>query len=254
MSTNRLYLFYGCILSLTLLVALFAMRLYQPTLLDIDVKWLVVAALPILIALVVGRFIHGFKGFGVELSVAAEAAKPIISSQSIKKNVESIEPTGVMEKLGIEALENIPEVSKQKVTVLTFVLGKFDYYKLQVVKEYLRKLPNVKYFAVVDQNHEFIALVPLPENGEKSRKDQFISSFLRMIEENSLTNFNFSYSKEYVPETETVIDTLRLLHRSVHPFIAVVNKEMTFVGYATETSLQKALADAVLKDYDNKQG
>lgn len=59
-------LVWGSLVSLTIIVILFVLKSCCPQLLETQTQWLIVAAVPLIIALIVGKLIKNFKGWGVE--------------------------------------------------------------------------------------------------------------------------------------------------------------------------------------------
>ncbi len=58
---------YGLVISLVILLILLLLQHYSASLLNLETRWLVVAGVPIIIALIIGGYIYKFKGFGIEL-------------------------------------------------------------------------------------------------------------------------------------------------------------------------------------------
>jgi len=147
-------LLYAGITSTAGLVILFGIRIYAPTLLDIDIKWLAAISVPILLALIAGKFITKVKLMGVDVEIAAQDR--VIDHEEI---IQIFHGFAVLEKSNVEILDLFTLEDRKKPNVLEFVQARNDYYQAGAIAEYLRRLPRVQFFLIRNIAGDFVALL-----------------------------------------------------------------------------------------------
>ena len=98
--------------------------------------------MPLLFALITGGYIKRFKGFGIELE--SQLKNPIKNTTLLVSDVIDELPSD--EKKSNKYLAYISQETRNKIERLSFNLGNKNYYNTYVIKEYLRAMPNIKYF------------------------------------------------------------------------------------------------------------
>ena len=112
------------LLSIGLFGLFISLHIKNSKFLTIDSKWLLISGLPILIALIVGGYIHKFKGFGIELETSLK--NPIGQVNLIATDV--LESISGRDKGSISSVEKLPSSELIKYHRLSFVNGKRNYY------------------------------------------------------------------------------------------------------------------------------
>jgi hypothetical protein len=243
-------LLYACILSLAALVIMFGIRVYAPTILDIDIKWLVVAAIPIILALIVGRFITRFKWMGIDVELAAGGR--IIDHEEVFQIIASF---AAQRKDDLDVLRAMSPEQKIRPNVLAFVLGKANYYQEGAVVEYVRELRNVQFFMILDKAGKFVAMIdfyrPLFENQNYENVYRFI---LELQEGQIPSGFGIIITSRVSANTK-IIDAYKRLRRE-YPEVLLVfsddNPELP-VGFITMEMVERYLANLVVKIVDKEQ-
>lgn len=152
---NQFYLILSILLSIGLLSLFFFFKSQDYLFMDLDVKWILVAGLPVLVVLLLGGYIKSFKGFGVELE--ANLAEPLPPSLV---SIPTYVPQQSLTKASMAYLFSMSDHSKLTITMLRMESGKKGYYDPMAVMEYLKALPNVSYIEVVNHKKEFQYLIP----------------------------------------------------------------------------------------------
>lgn len=246
MNNKRLYLIYGCILTLAIFIFLFIVKIFCPTLLDIDTKWLIIACLPILIALIVGEYIKKFSGFGVDIEMTAK--EPLMHNPRV---IEALHTTLALEKREIERLGDIPTNMRSSYDVLVFRISRVEYYEPYAVQKYLENLPEIKFFELVDMDNKFLSLTKINRN-EIFDNISIIEDFLRYLDRVSIGEIPKDTTTEAVYRDETIIKTLQTIRLSKKDFIAVIDEKKNLIGVVYEHKLEKCLANVVLRNLVGK--
>ncbi len=153
---NR-YWIIGIVLTSLLLTIFLYLQGKESKMLNLEVKWLVVASIPLFIVILRSNVIQKFKGFGIELETRLQ--EPIGKINLAAINALADLPSD--EKQSIRYLENLSEDKRIQVQRLTLREGRREYYQATAIHEYIRQLPNLKYFEVLSNDEKFIALIPI---------------------------------------------------------------------------------------------
>ncbi len=243
-------LIYACILSLAALVTLFGIRVYAPTLLDIDVKWLIVAAIPIILALIIGRFITRFRfgGFDVELA----AGGPIIEHEEV---FEILQPLGVLPKSELDFLQGMSHEDKIKANVLLFEIGRPDYYHEGSIMEYLRQLPNVQFFMIVNKAQRLVAIIYIYRSVFLNQGFGPVDRFIQMLEQGVVPQGFGPIVTGRISPRARIIDAYRRLKKE-YPGVLMVYSEAKpefLTGFITLEKAERYLANIVVRMMKEKQ-
>ncbi|HEY5464032.1 MAG TPA: hypothetical protein VIJ95_12300 [Hanamia sp.] len=238
----------GCGSTLLIIIALFIIRAYKEDWLDINIQWIGIAVLPLILALIVGRFIKKFSGFGVELELASD--EPLSSTTGIVEFIQYIFPE---EKDSLRYLQSLPTDKKRKTNVLLFRTGKKNYYQTYIIQDYIRQLPNIKYFEVTDSKGKFKSISLVDRSLLLIEyENNVLQSFVRAIEENRINNIVLETTTELIFLSETAIEVYKKINSSGKSFIAVVDKENNLIGVVLKTRLEKYFSELVLSAVDKK--
>jgi len=107
---------------------------------SIDPKSVGLASLPVLLWLLYSGKITGFKAFGVELQAAIRDASAKSVDDSSAFTPFAPEDYQVLEVSGKESIKEIPNLIRRRVGVLSFEVGKQNYYDEYAISEYLKHL------------------------------------------------------------------------------------------------------------------
>jgi hypothetical protein len=243
-------LLYACILSLAGLVILFGIRAYAPTLLDIDIKWLVVAAIPIILALIVGRFITRFKWMGIDIELAAGGR--IIDHEEV---FQIIAPFTAQSKDDLDVLRSMSQEQKQRPNVLAFKLGNANYYQEGAVVEYIKELRNVQFFMIIDKAGKFVAMIYFYRALFERQNYDHVNRFILELQEEKIPSGFGIIITGRVSANSMIIDAYKRLRRE-YPGVLLVfsdhNPELP-AGFITIELAERYLANLVVKIVDRKQ-
>jgi uncharacterized integral membrane protein len=237
-------LIYGVAISIILLLLFLVLQTRDSAILKLDSKWLIVAGVPILIALFAGGYITKFKGFGVELE--AKLKKTIDKVDLIVEDVTEEFPEDV--KGSIPRLDEITEEERGRVKRLAFIAGKTGYYGPNAVEYYINRLSRLSFFEIRDKQGKFICLLPTDifkrgDGVEYDKLDMFIDSLERNI---VLEEFgSFAVTNKVAPK-ETLVNVLAKVRYSSYGMLPVVNQEGKMVGIVSAREIEKRIADEVL--------
>jgi len=234
----------GAIVSLLMLSAFFFFQYQQASILKLESRWLIASGVPILAALFIGGYIKRFKGFGVELE--ASLHKPV-------SNLELTATEGMAEIQGdekrtINYLHNLSPSQRRRISRLSFVLGRTNYYKTYAVEQYIRELDRLRYFEVKNNEGKFVALLSISDFKNNNEINyEAVDNFIRALEE---MNIKQAYGDLLITlsisEGVDLIDALRLLRSKRTKRVAVTDENGAFLGLLTESSIEKRIVDNVL--------
>jgi len=142
------------LISICLLSIFFTLQLINSDILNLDVKWIIVSASPVIIGLILSGIIKSFKGFGVELELNLLEK---LESGLIGK-VECF-PTTELTKQSTNFLFSMSEEKRNSIERLQLISGKKNYYDYYALNEYFQNLHKLKYVEIIDDNGKFKALL-----------------------------------------------------------------------------------------------
>jgi hypothetical protein len=237
-------LMYGCIASIAALVILFGIRVYAPTLLDIDVKWLIVAAVPVVLALIAGRFITRFKWMGVDIEIAAE--DPVIEHKEV---IDILIPLKAQQKSDLIELDNMSDDQRNQPNVLTFIQGISNYYEPGAILAYVKMLPNIRFLMVTDEDSRFVALILISRKKFENYNFSDLDPFIRALEQRRIPyNFGKPITRRVDPHTQ-IVDVYEVLKKDPYKIRVLFKKEESLLpmGIITFERTEKYLANLLVK-------
>ena len=235
----------GIFFSLFLLAVFILLQANNSSILALDVKWLVVAALPLVIALLRSNIIQKFKGFGIELETRLQ--DPIGSIHLAAVNALIDLPGDA--KQSVNYLENLPLTQKANIQRLTFQIQRENYYDEGAISFYLRELPNIRFFDVVNKSGKFIALLPVEIFTERNNPnyDNGLNIFVNALTSNNITTSFREYAiTQTVFESDNILDALRKVRKSKFGLLPVTSEDGYLLGIVTKPMLESKVADEVL--------
>jgi len=239
----------GIGVSISLLIIFLLFQFFNSDMLNLETRWLVVASAPLLVALLAGGYIKSFKGFGVELE--ASLSKPVV--QISLSATEVMEHVKGSEKRSMNFLRNMSLSDRRKVSRLSLLQGKDDYYNEYVLKGYLHELIGLKYIEVKDQSGKFVALIPIAAfKRGKEVKSSLVHEFIAALENNEILQVYSSLAiTDNVYENTDIIQTLLFMRKKNIKNVAVVDSNDTFVGLLPYTVIEKIIVDNVISAKDS---
>jgi CBS domain-containing protein len=238
-------LVFSILLSILILIVLLWLQSRSSTILKLENRWLIVAGIPILVALIAGGYIRKFKGFGIELE--ARLKKPITSTAFQARETLTLKASDVMErreeigKHSVDELHSIPQSKRLSFERLSFVIGKKRFYSPDAITYYLNDLPNVKYIEVQKQSGEFICLFP-----KESFWPEKVEEFINSIESDNINETFGEYAiSKGVTTNESLLEVLPKVRASRLRVLPVLDGGK-LVGVIEYDALLERLADEVI--------
>jgi hypothetical protein len=227
----------GIIASLLVLVAVLVLQETGSSILNIESRWLYVAGIPILVALIVGGYIVKFKGFGLEIETRLKNPLGI----SNLKVMDAQEAKPGQEKEDLHVLEGMTVSGRAAKERLMMYTGRNNYVDW-AVHEYLVALPNLQFIEIRDEKERFGCLIPIDivKNAQDTKK------LVDAISNNRVTSEFPQAETEYVKTTDNLLTILPKVRESKHGWLPVVKDRKIFIGIITKESIEEKIADEVL--------
>lgn len=236
----------GIFLSIVSFLILFGIRYYNPILLDIDAKWLLVSSSPVLISLILAGIIKNFKGFGVEFEVAIADVE-----FDDRRVISYYTPTKAERKDSLEFLYNLSDNELRKITVLSFVYGRRGYYDSYAIEEYFKKLRYLRYILILDENNKFLFLIKKEAFRIKSvnqESNYFYSAFIRAIEDRNLSElYKPSIVSDIVKYNDTILNAVKLFKKTNERELPIINENSDFIGFIKKEGVYELATDILLR-------
>ena len=237
-------LIFGLLATSILLVILIMFQTFLPSVLALDWKWIVVSAIPLLLALLIGGYIRVFKGFGIELEMRLEEP---VSSMDLRATDALTSLTGIA-KQRIADLERMSEDQKRKVGRLRFYASRRDYYDASVTLQYMRQLPNLEYFEIIRSNGAFMFFLPV--SIFKIFGDISIDELGRFVDAMQEGRVLSVYRQEVidtsVPADQSIVDVLEIVRRQGAETVAVTDDKGAAIGVIKSVDIERRIAAEVL--------
>jgi len=234
----------GVGISFALLIMFLLFQYNQSDVLKLESRWLIVAGVPLLAALIVGGYIKSFKGFGVELE--ASLSKPV--ANLALSATEAMEQIHGDEKRSISYLNQLRAGQRRKISRLVLIQGRIDYYRPDALKQYLHVLRGLKYIEIRNQSGKFVALIPISEFKHDSHiNDDLLGEFIHTLEQSQvLQRYANSVITVHISEDVGLIESLKLMRQKRTNKLVVVDEDGAFIGLLLSRSVEKRIIDDVL--------
>jgi len=238
----------GIFISIIFFIILFLIRHYHSDMLDVDAKWICVACAPVIIALILSGIIKNFKGFGIELEIEIRS----LASLDRNKIFAYYEPLPVKAKSGIDEIYN-GRLGYNRSQVLSFTVGKYDYYDQYSIGTYFKRLPNIKYVLVVDNSGRFEGLLKREHIyvGKHYNYDVY-NSFIKSLESGKLSEmYGINYMTKFLSVDSTILESVKLFkqvknNHSWHNELPVLNEDRKFIGLLKKDGIYEAVTDIIV--------
>lgn len=203
---------------------------------------------PVLVALVVGRYIERFKGFGLELETTLQL--PVTTLDLTASELVSGDASG--DKSSLQTLSEMPWLKKQKMRRLRFVAGRAGYYHASVVEAYLSGMPNLEHLEFQGSNGRFVGFLPASEMlrsrlETSNRYDtEKIKDLIKAIETNKLDQvFETSIIKTIVKSSTGLVDLHTTMTADRVGVAAIEDAGGKFVGVVYLADVHKRMAETL---------
>lgn len=239
----------GAIVSITLLGIFLFLQYNDSSVLNLESRWLMVAGVPLLAALIVGGYIKSFKGFGVELE--ARLSKPVTSIE-LTATEAMVEVAGD-EKRSIDYLHRLSQKDRRKISRLVLVQGRIDYYQPYALNSYLHELKGLKYIEIRNQQGKFVALMPISEFKQKTEiNNNLLSEFIHILEESQiLQRYSRTLITTHITQDTGIIEALKVMRHNRVQQLVVLDENGIFQGLLMASSVEKRIVDYVLQAKEN---
>jgi|GEM_PF-3001099 len=251
MSTNlratlRRYatLIYGAGLTLILIeVFLYLKHLNTPDA-DLDLIWLIVAGIPLSLALIFGGYLRKSQALGIKLEASLQNTLGRVGMIS----GEGIDELPATQKESSDYLRNLQENRKKEIQRISLVAGRPDYYLAEVIREYLEKLPYLKFVEVLDLSGKFQCLLPTKVFGYKGHFDnEAIDRLLLGLEQRKVKDlFPYDAVSRSIREDESLLEGLGKFKSSDFAFLPLLSKGGQFLGIIERETLERRVLDQVV--------
>lgn len=242
----------GIILTILLLILFTYLENIDSSILKLESRWITIAFVPIIIALLVGGYIHKFKGFGLEIEARLkEPAKRIDLQATDACSYLMSTDKGSYYHLTEEMDEN----EKNNIEKIAFIEGRKDYYGTLAISLYLDQLPNLKYIEIKSEKGRFKGLLPIralrfekPTTPEESvQEGERINEFIESIENSkSLKVYRKIIITSTVQDNDSLLTVLEKVRDQKLGIIPMLESTGHMIGVVERGQAEKVIADAVL--------
>jgi hypothetical protein len=212
-------------------------------------KWIVVASVPLILAILSSNIIHKFKGFGIELETRLQESVSKVNLAA----VNALADLPHDEKQSLWYLENLPESKRIQTQRLIFREGRENYYQPEAIREYLQRLPNLRYFEVLSSEGKFIALVPVEifGHGEYMNMNRLVD-FIELLARKETMRFSPNMIVDFVSESENLVEVLPVVRKSKYGLLPVISDSGNTLGIVTKELIESKIADEVLATQESE--
>lgn len=239
----------GAIVSISLLTVFLLFQYNDSNVLNLESRWLMVAGVPLLAALIVGGYIKSFKGFGVELE--ASLSKPVTNIELAA--TEAMHEVVGDEKRSIHYLDRLSQRDRRSISRLVLVEGRVDYYQPTALETYLHELKGLKYIEIKNQQGQFVALISISEfkDGGEINKN-ILGEFIHILGQSQvLQQYSRSVMTTHITEETGLIEALKVMRRHRIQQLVVLDENGKFQGVLMSRSVEKRIVDNVLQAKEN---
>jgi len=239
----------GAVVSVVLLATFLLFQYNDSIVLKLESRWLLVAGVPLLAALIVGGYIKSFKGFGVELE--ASLSKPVTNIELTA--TEAMDDVLGDEKRSINYLHGLSLRERKSISRLVLVQGRIDYYRPHALDTYLHELTGLKYIEIRNQQGQFVALIPISEfkHGAKINNNQ-LGEFIHVLEQSQvLQRYSKSVITVHITKDTGLIESLKVMRRHRIQQLVVLDENGDFQGLLLARVVEKRIVENVLQAKEN---
>lgn len=243
------------LISIGLLSLFIVLQLINSDILNLDVKWIIVSASPVIIGLILSGIIKSFKGFGVELELNLSEK---LESGLIGK-VECF-PTTELTKQSTNFLFSMSDEKRNSIERLQLISGKKNYYDYYALNEYFHNLRKLKYIEIIDDNGKFKALLSVsnfkinPNSFDNNENNDKIKSLIRSIEREDYIDAYRSIVTEAILLNDSLIEAYKKFQKTKivvtyfkDQILPVLDSNDKMVGITYRMKITEKIAEQVVK-------
>ncbi len=245
-------------ISLFVLITIMVLRYFWPRWFEVESRWLIVAAVPILVGLIVAGYVRRLKILGVELETIIEEPLRRAGFPVIALGVD----VPMVEKESSTTLYRMSAGLKSRVRILSFVQGQQNY-DANIVAEYLLKLANLEFIQIKQVGGEFFCLLPVsiirPHGFRRSNMNWseyndmdsvLINEFINSLREQTVLRDYSPVAVTYtVNENENVLTVFSTLKTKPFDYCPVTNDEGRLIGIVTIHQIERRITEEVISEY-----
>lgn len=242
--SNR-YWITGVIVSILLLVLFLFLQQNDYKMLNLEIKWIVVASVPLILAILRSNIIQKFKGFGIELETRLQEPIGNINLTAI----DALADLPSDEKQSLMYLKNLPETKRIQIQRLTLLEGRENYYRAEAIQVYIQRLPNLKYIEVLSSEGKFIALIPVDLfrfQGDIDETERLQKLIAHLDQKETSRFLPYSIITDSISEHENLVKALPAVRKSKYGLLPVISDSANLLGIVTAELIEKKIADEVL--------
>jgi CBS domain-containing protein len=222
------------------------LRTQDSKLLELDTTWLVVASVPLIVAVLRSNVVESFTGFGFELKTRLRDPVGEISLVATAADAATILPQ--REKESIQKLQSLDLAERRAIRRLTLIQGRVAYYDVDALAQYLYGLPDLRFLEVQDEEGYFVALLPVSTfRAHGSIDTNQLRTLIIAIENRSVREvFRASAVSETVSADESLLAVLPKIRESKFGYLPMTSSSDRLLGIITTEIVEKRIADAVI--------
>ena len=234
----------GMMISSMVLLVFLILQQLNARLLMLELQWLVVALLPTLVALFAGGYLACCRKFGADLNGILKT--PV--GNILPPTTHAAVPSG--ETVDLTALEKLAGQSPQRL-VLTANKSQ-DAYVVEIVQAYLERIHSVQYLEIQTASPapRFISLLPKTAFFSAGKiQTATIERLVAMLPDLKTDQLRAVFSTAMVstlPESTSLIESLKLMRLMKLSQIAVVNSQQMLEGVLDIRGLELRIIDGVV--------
>lgn len=214
---------------------------------SIQATTIAVGLIPFVIYLVLAGKLTEFRGpGGIGVTLKEEVEKTVTLSYG--DEVIQYEPEVVEEKMSVNELRN--NLRKKRPTVLTFEIGKTNYYKEWAIDEYIKdfsKNPEFKTIVFKGYDGRFQGFMNLEDfKGLLERSGNDHMNIVRLLENGSILNQS-RVNTLFITREDTNKAALKKMEENRKREAAVVDERQVFIGTIRQDDIMKKVLVTIMQ-------
>lgn len=247
--SSRLWV-WGIAGSGALLIVFMMLEQHGAKMLALEAKWLVVAGIPLLVAILRSNLIARFKGFGVELETRL---RDTVGSLTLSAATALADLPGD-EKQNMMYLQSMRESEREEIEKLTIREGRPGYYQAGAMMATLNELHKLRYIEVLSSSGKFVALIPvgsLKSGGffDRQKLDDLIGYAARKEMRQIMVE---GVITETIQLDEKLVEVLPKLRKCKEGELPVLTRNGISIGLISAALIERRIADEVMKRVEDQ--
>lgn len=269
--TDNVY-FFSIVISLIILFSFFYFQNQESKFLKLDVQWLILSFLPFLLALFFTGKLSKISMAGLEIEASVNNT-PLKYFDNILVKYKCNYNFKQASKSNTNYLDRI--TNKHEIKILSFTTNNNIFYDFKTVADYLRNLPNISFFQLIDKKGNFELLIKIPNslmkhiqkyndfefkavksmdyfNDEEKKELSELSSLINAInnEDFVFLKDNFMATNAYILEKDTLIECYEKF-KEIKPieankdykYLPVLNESKNLISVVDELSVKDIIVE-----------